>query len=233
LTAPGGAARRLEIYQRHYRESLRRHILGRFPTVEWLLGSARMLPLVDVFVRTSPPKVPCMAEYGAEFINFLAWDQSTATLPYLEDVATMDWHLGNLAVAISRPAMAISALQVVPQDRLPDLSLTLQPGVRYLASGWPLDDLVRIRLSEAPPDQLTFDCHRVALEISGARGRFGLNRLDPAVFRFRSAICEGLSLGAAMLRALEADAEFDIPNALAAIFSQGLVAAIGDPASGA
>ncbi|MDP1730397.1 MAG: DNA-binding domain-containing protein [Devosia sp.] len=232
LAAPRGARRRLAIYQRHYHESLGRHLLGRFPTVEWLLGSQRMRALVDAFIRVSPPKAPCMAEYGVEFTNFIAWDRSTHNLPYLEDAAWLDWHLGDVAVAVDRPPLQVAALRAFPQDRLPDLAMTLQAGTRYLGSGWPVDDLVRVKLSENAPGQLTFNPVPVALEIRGSRGRFDVGRLDPATFKFRSAIGQGKPLGVAMQRALETDPEFDVPHGLASLFADGLVVAVSDPASG-
>ena len=42
LSCPADAAERLAIYRRHHRESFRRHLRGRYPTVEWLIG-----PLAD------------------------------------------------------------------------------------------------------------------------------------------------------------------------------------------
>jgi len=232
LVAPRGAKRRLAIYQRHYHEGLSRHLLGRFPTVEWLLGSDRMRALVDAFIRVSPPKAPCMAEYGVDFTNFIAWDHATHNLPYLEDVAWLDWHLGDAAVAVDQRPIEIGVLQAVPPDRLPDVTMTLQSGARYLGSGWPVDELVRVKLSENAPDQLAFDPEPVSLEITGSRGRFGVRRLDAAAFKFRSAISQGQPLGFAMQRALETDSAFDVPLGLASVFADGLVVTVKDPTSG-
>lgn len=232
LAAPRGARRRLEIYQRHYHESLSRHLLGRFPTVEWLLGSDRMRALVDAFIRITPPKAPCMAEYGVDFTNLIAWDHGTHNLPYLEDVAWLDWHLGDVAVAVDRRPIEIGVLQAVEPDHLPDLTMTLQSGTRYLRSGWPVDDLVRVKLSENAPDRLTFNPAPVALEIRGSRGRFGIRRLDTPTFKFRSAISQGQPLGFAAQGGLDSDPEFDVPLGLASLFAGGSVVAVDLPASG-
>ena len=39
LRAPADPVLRLDIYRRHHRESFRRHLRGRYPTLEWLLGT--------------------------------------------------------------------------------------------------------------------------------------------------------------------------------------------------
>jgi hypothetical protein len=164
-----------------------------------------------------------MAEYGAGFVGALQWDEGTSALPYLEDVASLDWALGDVAVAVDGAALSITMLANYPPDSLPDLTLRLQPGLRYLRSGWPIDDLVRIRLSERPPDQLHFVPVAVALEIRGARGQFRIGRIEEAALKFRTALASGATLGAAIEGGLSVDPEFDAAAALAALFAEGLV----------
>lgn len=224
LVAPASSTARLAIYRRHHFESLVRHLTGRFPTVEWMLGTPRFIALAEPFIRLSPPSAPCMAEYGEDFGGFLNRHAPAGTSPYIADIARLDWLLGNAAIAVEMPPVAIAALSAWPADRLPDLSLRLQPGVSYLASGWPIDDLVRVRLDERQPEQLEFLARAVALEVRGARGQFGIGRLDRAEFEFRSALQGRISLGAAIERGLSADPDFDVSAALATLFAAGLVA---------
>lgn len=229
LVAPAPTAGRLAIYRRHHRESLIRHLAGRFPTVEWLLGTVRFVALAEPFIRTSPPSVPCMAEYGEGFAAALEHDGLGSEIPYLADVARLDWMLGHAAVSIGLPPLPITALGTWPADRLPDLRLVVQPGAGYLHSEWPVDDLVRVRLDERVPDRLEFSALPVALEVRGARGEFGIGRLDRAEFAFRAALRTGATLGAALEIGLSTDPEFDVPTALGALFAAGLVVDILPP----
>lgn len=232
LVAPAPLAGRLDIYRRHYREGLTRHLLGRYPTVEWLLGSRRMIAVLDRFIVQSPPIAPCMAEYGQALIAALRADAVAQDVPYVADVAELDWHLGNVSVAIDQPALEITRLAEFPGEMLPDLVLNLQPGLRFMTAGWPVDELVRIRLSEQQPETLAFAPGAVALQLRGARGTFGIARLTPAVLAFRAALAEGLPLGDAIAAALAADAAFDLPTGLATLFAEGLVSAIALPTQG-
>jgi hypothetical protein len=222
LVAPVAAAARFAIYRRHFREALVRHIAGRFPTVEWLLGSPRLWALADEFVRVSPPATPCMAEYGDAFITVLE-HQSPA---YLRDVAELDWHLGTVAVAISRPAIAIAALGAIAPEQLADSILTLQPGLHHFRSAWPIDDLVRVRLGGDAPAQLAFTLNPVALEVHGARGQFRITRLASGAYAFRAAAAAGASLAEAAECGAAAQTDFDVSSALAQLFADGLVTGV-------
>ena len=63
---PADPVERLEIYRRHYRESFRRHLRGRFPTLEWLVGTPRMIELADALLQSRPAARAILAEYGSE-----------------------------------------------------------------------------------------------------------------------------------------------------------------------
>lgn len=222
------AAQRMEIYRRHHRESLVRHLHGRFPTVDWLLGPMPMRRLALEFIAAHAPAGPCMAEYGAEFIPFIEASPEAMRHRYLPAAAQIDWLLGQAAVAIEAPPLPIAALASHAPELLPDLVLRLQPGVRYLVAGWPIDELVRMRLSEQVPDRYVLEAEPVRLEIRGARGAFSINRLESGAFAFRSALARGASIGAAVDAAIEADAQFDAGAALTALFAARLVTVI-DP----
>ncbi len=85
LVAGGGdAGRRLAIHQRHYRASLVAALMGRFKATAWLMGSEAVERAAATFVREQPPVVPCLAEYGEAFPQYLSRHVTTNRVPYLE-----------------------------------------------------------------------------------------------------------------------------------------------------
>lgn len=224
---PDGA-QRMEIYRRHHRESLVRHLRGRFPTVEWLLGSVPMVQLARAFIAAHAPTAPCMAEYGGGFVEFIGTTAEAARHRYLRSAAEIDWLLGEVAVAIDAPPLPIAALASCAPERLPDLTLALQPGARYLAAEWSVDDLVRMRLCEHQPERYAFNAEPVRLEITGARGAFSINRLKGGDYAFRRYLVNGTSIGAAVDAALAEEPQFDAGTALASLFAARLVTAVTD-----
>jgi hypothetical protein len=222
LRAPASTVDRLDIYRRHHRESFRRHLRGRYPTVEWLLGTDRLVELADLTLRRAPSGSPSMAEYGAELIAVVR-EGDTDIPPYVADVAQIDWTLGSLSVSIAQQALPIACLAVIDPSRLSRLRFSLQPGLAFIRSDWPVDDLFHLRLADRTPESFTFDPRVTALQLRGARGEFSLSRLSPGAFAFRSSLALGETLADAATRGAVAEAEFDLSRALADLFAEGLV----------
>jgi hypothetical protein len=226
----GGAnpAGRLAIHRRHYEDSLVSAIVEKFPATTWLIGSAAMHEAAGAFIRRHPPTAPCIAEYGADFPCFLAEREELNGLAYLRWFAELEWLLVHAAIAIDRPPLSMQSL-ADHRDHLVDVELVGQPGLRYLASPLPVDELMKLYLMDAAPEQYALSEAEVWLEIYGSRGGIRFNRLEHSEFLFRQAVATGTSLGAAAERALEADANFDIGAALQRFVMDGLVTEIRSP----
>jgi hypothetical protein len=220
------AAGRLAIHLRHYEASLVAALTTKFPASEWLLGGRRFAEAARAFVHARPPAAPCIAEYGADFPEFLAGLEATATMPYVRSFAELEWHIGDASVAIDHPPLTLQALAGLSGDALADLELRLQPGLAHLRAPWPIDELMTLYLGDTAPDTFVLHPCDVWLEIRGARGEFRLDRLDRAEFAFGRALAAGTSIGIAAEQALDADPGFDPGRALARVVAAGLAIAV-------
>lgn len=221
----GGAdpMRRLAIHQQHYRSSLARSIVDRFPATVWLTGSEFVADAAKVFVQTHPPTRPCIAEYGERFPRYLASRLAAATLPYLEQFATIDWHLGRLAIATDAPAITLDGCH---PDRIADVRLRLQSGLFYSPIDWSLDELFAFYLSGNSPHQYELRREQLFLELRGSRGVLSIQRLSADVFTFRSALHAGAPLGEAATAALAICNTFDVAAATVSLVSELLITAV-------
>lgn len=71
-----------------------------FPTVDALIGPDMFTEVALDFRRDAPPAGPVLSDYGAAFPAFLARQPWTSELPYLADVAKLDWlWLGSFLAA--------------------------------------------------------------------------------------------------------------------------------------
>ena len=95
LVAPDGLApeARLAIYRHHVLSSLTAVLADTFPVVRRLVDPRFFAYAADVFIRRHPPNGPCLFEYGAGFADFLADFPPCRDLPYLPDVARLEWAL--------------------------------------------------------------------------------------------------------------------------------------------
>ena len=146
---------RLEIHRRHHEASLVTSLVTRFPATAWLTGDTFITQAARRFVREHPPASPCLAEYGDAFPEFLSTCPGAERMPYLRSFAELDSALGYVSLAVDPSA-----------------------GVRYVESGWPIDDLIKLYLTDSAPERFLFEPEAVHLEIRGTRGEFQINRLE-------------------------------------------------------
>ena len=141
-------------------------------------------------------------------------------------------HLGQVAIAVDQPALALDAFSTVEINTLMDTSLVLQAGLRYLHASWPVDDLMKLYLTDTAPSEYPLAPTDVWLEVRGSRGGFHTDRLDTAEFVFRNAVLERQPLGTAAERALDADARFDVGRAFTTLARCGYVIGTTSPDRG-
>jgi hypothetical protein len=214
---------RLAIHLRHYATSLATAICEKFPATAWIVGAAAMREAARAYVRACPPLQPCIAEYGREFPRFLARHDCAADLPYLGELAELEWAVAQASIAVDAPSLSWAELASRGAERLLDSTLVLQPGARYVRCAWRVDELVQAYLGGTAPDRFVLLDVSTPIEVLGARGAFRLTRLDSAAFEFRAALAAGRTIGDAAEIALAIDPAFDPGNALRALVDARLV----------
>ena len=217
---------RLEIHRRHYETSLVSALLGKFPASVWLAGQSFVADAARRYIRQFPPQAPCVAEYGETFPGFLAASAGAERMAYLRQFAELEWHVGHVSIAADEPAVPLQQLAAIPVDALPKMRLTLQLGLRYCTGGWPVDELLRLYLTETAPDRLEFEAASVWLEIRGSRGEFDILRLDAAEYAFRESLQRGRPVGDAIENALAVDGSFEPDQALLGLVTSQSITAM-------
>ena len=218
--------KRFGVHRRHYAASLTAALRDKFPACAWLAGSARVDAAALAYVRAHPPRQPCIAEYGADFPQFLAARESVGALPYLESFAALEWAVGRASIAVDRAPVSWPEVAGLGPERLLDATLVLQPGLEYVRSAWRVDELMTTYLRGAQPERFELAESAAFIEAHGARGTLRLTQLDAATFAFRTELAAGRSLGDAAGEALECEAAFDSGAALRRLVQAGLVTAV-------
>src|SRR5207253_6545591 len=119
----------------------------------WLVGSGFLTQAARDFVRLHPPRAPCIAEYGEGFPIYLETRPHAERVPYMRALAELEWCVGHAAIAADRPGLKPDELAGLDPEALCDATLVIQDGVSYLASAWPVDELMKTYLAEKAPDQ--------------------------------------------------------------------------------
>jgi hypothetical protein len=222
----GDPGKRLGVHRRHYAASLAAALQQKFPASAWLAGTDLVAAAARAYVRTHPPRKPCIVEYGADFAAFLAGYDRAPTLPYLRSFAELEWAVAQVSIAIDLPPLRWPALARVGTHALLDSRVTLQPGTRYVRASWGVDELMRMYLGNAEIETFFLPEAETFIEVRGARGELRVARIAAAAFAFRASLSAGKSIGDAADAALECDATFDAGGALRGLVECDLVATL-------
>lgn len=104
-------ARRFSVYRNNVQSGLSRALATRFPTVERLVGAEFFAAMARVFAAKHPPSSPVLLDWGGDFAEFLAGFPPVATLPYLPDVARLEWLRGRAYHAADHRPIDLDALR--------------------------------------------------------------------------------------------------------------------------
>jgi hypothetical protein len=217
------AAARLRIYRHHVCESLGLALAATFPTVRALVGEDFFRGLARGFVGRSLPEQPVLAEYGAGFPAFIAGQANARDLPYLADVAGLDWALNLAFHAPIGARLAAAELAAIPADQLPSLRLKLAPGTALLESPYPLDRIWAASQPGAAAEPVDLAAGGVRLLILRRPDDAAFASLSTAEAVFVAGIGEGLSLEEAAGRV---DTAFDLAACFARLLGLGAFAAV-------
>lgn len=228
LTGGGSPADRLLLHRRHYVSSLVQAVRTRFPCVEWAAGADVMIDVAQAFVQQMPPRRPCIAEYGESFPAFVD-SMHGGTMPWLHDLARVEWFVGRAAVSVSQPAVTLPQLQQSLRTHAGHdgrLFCTLQPSVVLLTVAWDVDALFTHFLTADDPVAWAPLPLAGTLVVSGARGECAVERLAPAHAAFMRAVRDGLSLDIAMDHAMESHDAGTAEQILAFPFQREWIASV-------
>jgi hypothetical protein len=220
--------RRFDVHRNNMTVSLVEALESSYPAVRCLVGDEYFAAVARAFVRQHPPRSPVLLHYGGDFGDFLQQVPSATRVPYLGDVARLEWaRIAALHAADAAPA-TLSALAEIAEQDLPDLSLRLHPTLTLIRTRWPVAALwqaccepeedVEVRMDE--PQQVAI--LRPAWEVTTHCLPIG-----QAVFVI--ALQQGLRLADAAGEAAESDPSFDLAEVLQRVFAIGAIAAVERP----
>ena len=132
------AAQHLQVYRNNVVESLTGALRAVYPVVEKLVGDGFFRYAVHEYLGTHRPRSGNLHDFGDAFANFLAGFAPAAGLPYLPDVARLEWAWHLSFHAADAPAFDLARLGAVPAERHETLRFVLHPSARLQASDFPI-----------------------------------------------------------------------------------------------
>ena len=205
--------------------SLTEALATTFPVVVRLVDRRFFDFAADSFIKENLPTSRFLSEYGKNFPAFLSAFTPAAGLPYLPEIAELEWLISRLRVAEPLPPIAVSALLEIAESDFERIVFHIDPTIGYFVSRFPVDSIWMDNQLDRAAEALSPQTGDVHLEVHAHQG-VRLGRLDPVVWQFRSDVSRGETLGDALQNASRISNRFDLAQALAALFQESCVIGI-------
>lgn len=210
-------APRLALYRGNVEANARKALAAAYPVIEQLVGAEFFSGLAREYCRRSPSREGDLTRYGDAFAEFLRDFEHVRELPYLADVAGLEWavHCAHYAADADR----FDALQLAsrPDEEWGTLRVRLHPACAVLASPWPLARIWSVHQREHVGDRtVPFDEATHRCLVYRPQWRVQVGELGAGEHAFLEAALEGATLHRCVDEAVFADAAFDLGSALAA-----------------
>lgn len=213
--------RRLAVYRNNVVSSLIDALADTFAVTQQLVGSEFFRAMASVFVRQQPPESRILAHYGAAFPAFVAGFAPAAPLPYLPDVARLEFaRLRALHAAEAEPVSeAAMAQAMVDPHALARSHLVWHPSLAVIESPHAVVSLWAAHQTEGKIAPVEIDCAEQAIVL-----REGLDVLvlpvDPGAACFTVRTLAGETFTTAAEAAIDIDASFDLGAALSLLLQR-------------
>lgn len=225
-----GATARVAIYRGNVFGNYRNALAATYPIVRRLTGGPFFDAAVDHYVRARPSRSGDLNVYGDRFGDFLAAYAPAGSLPYLPDVARLEWTIDEASRAadpVHSPDEVLAALAAVPSERLPAIRLALAPACRLVASSHPILRIWQVNQPDrAEVEPVALDAGGDTLLVRREADGIVIVRLGLGEGAWLASLARGEALGAAIDAASVADPDFDFAKALHAHLAAGTFAAV-------
>ena len=132
------AARRLHVYRNNHVAALATALTDVYPVTTRLVGEDFFRQLARAYIARHPSTSGDLQAFGAMLPAFIRRQASLATLPYLADVAALEWAVHEVYHEADEQALDVAALARVEAAAQLRIRLHLQLATHFVASPFPV-----------------------------------------------------------------------------------------------
>jgi len=214
---------RLAIYRANAAASAAKALAAAYPVVSQVVGGEFFEGLARAYHRATPSTSGDLFDHGASFGDFLAVFPHTQSMPYLPDLARLEWLVHRAYGARDAAPFDRAALVPVPTEQQAAIRFDWAAGTAVMGSAFPL---ARIWTIHQPGYEGEFAVDWSISEralVARENVRVTVCALSVGDAAFLTSALAGAELGKAATIALEADANFDLGAVLARAMASNLI----------
>ena len=218
---------RLAVYRNNVVSSLIDALADTFPVAQELVGVEFFRAMAGVFVRRAPPRSRILAHYGEGFPAFVEGFGPARSVPYLADVARLEFarvraHHAADADPVSADAVSLA---LASAERIGELRLVCHPSLAVVASRFAIVSLWAAHQGHGELSAVDPDAAESALVLRQGLDVLVLS-LPSGAAGFIAAVQRGAPLGDAAANAAIDDPGFDLSATLTLLLGRGALTSI-------
>jgi hypothetical protein len=132
---------RLAVYAGGYVARTREALAEVYEAVRQVLGEPAFAEVAQAYADRFPSHEYNLSFAGRHLPELLIDSPYTRRLPFLPDLARLEWQVCRAFHAFEEPPLDPARLAAVPPDLWGRLRLSVQPSVGLIASAWPIRDI--------------------------------------------------------------------------------------------
>jgi hypothetical protein len=136
---------RLAVYAGGYYARTREALEEVYESVRHVVGEAAFARLCRAYAARYPSMEYNLNLAGRHFAELLAQEPISRELPFLPDLARLEWAVCQAFHAFEQPPLVPMALAAWPLDAWDRVQVVFQPSVHVIASDWPVLDIWQAR----------------------------------------------------------------------------------------
>jgi hypothetical protein len=220
--------RRLSIYRANVLAAATKALSAAYPVIRQVVGTTLFDELAREYQRCTPSTSGDLHEFGATFAEFVADGSAARSLPYLHDLARLEWAAHRAYGAADADRFDARALAQLPADRQSKIRFVWAAGTALIASAFPIVRIWRIHQADFDGEfSVDWSAGEVAL-VAREGLRVTVHAVGTGDAAFVAGSMGGSALDAAAERALAGDPGFDLARLLQHLMAANVICGFND-----
>ncbi len=187
---------RLSVYAEGYEIRFREGLSETYEAVHRVIGEARFAELAKAYAAQYPSRNPNLSFVGEHLPQFIGTLPLAKELPFIADLAKLEWLVSEAFHAFEKPAVGAHELSKISPEKLTQAVFIFQPSVAVVSSDWPVLDIWNLR--KKPKEEINLEINGRAQRVMVYRRGFKVEcrLLTEWQLEMLEGLLQGLSLEA-------------------------------------
>jgi len=220
--------RRLTIYRANVAAAATKALGAAYPVIRQVVGNTLFDELAREYQSRTPSSSGDLHEFGSTFAEFVAEGNVARSLPYLGDLARLEWAAHRAYGAADADLFDARALAALPAHQQSKIRFAWAAGTALIASPFPIVRIWRIHQVDFDGEfGVDWSAGEVAL-VAREGLRVAVHAVGAGDAAFVARSIGGSTLDAAAERALADDPGFDLARLLQHLMTANVVCGFND-----